>query len=106
MSRSVPSVKIEKIILTKTMQKDFFQSMPTKKPRPKPKKIVRIALGESASQALDETGLPAFAIAGCERHPDKPRRWVIYLAELSNPAAMQAIEIMKAAAENQNHTTV
>lgn len=87
------------------MQKDIFPSIPTKKkPPPKPKKIVRIALGESASQALDETGLPAFAIAGCERHPDKPRRWLIYLAELSNPAAMQAIEIMKAAAENQNKT--
>ena len=89
------------------MQKDLFPSIPTKKkPPPKPKKIVRIALGESASQALDETGLPAFAIAGCERHPDKPRRWVIYLAELSNPAAMQAIEIMKAAAENQNQAIV
>jgi hypothetical protein len=31
---------------------------------------------------------------------------VIYLAELRNPAAMQAIEIMKTAAENQNQAIV
>jgi hypothetical protein len=87
--------------------KDLFPAIPSRKqPPPKPKKIVRIALGESASQALDETGLPAFAIAGCERHPDKPRRWVIYLAELRNPAAMEAIEIMNTAAEKQNQTIV
>lgn len=89
------------------MQKDLFPSIPTKKkPPPKPKKIVRVALGESASQALDETGLPAFAVCGCERPAGQPKRWILYLAETRHPAAMQAIEIMKAAAENQNHTTV
>jgi hypothetical protein len=87
--------------------KDLFPAIPSRKPPPpKPKKIIRIMLGEATSQALDETGLPAFAVCGCERHPDKPRRWVIYLAELRNPAAMQAIEIMKTAAENQNQTPV
>ncbi|PAW59830.1 MAG: hypothetical protein B9S37_12230 [Verrucomicrobiia bacterium Tous-C3TDCM] len=89
------------------MQKDLFPSIPTKKkPPPKPNKIVRVALGESASQALDETGLPAFAVCGCERPAGQPRRWILYLAETRHPAAMQAIEIMKTAAENQNQTIV
>jgi hypothetical protein len=85
--------------------KDFFPAIPSRKqPPPKPKKIIRIILGESASQALDETGLPAFAVCGCERPAGQPKRWILYLAETRHPAAMQAIEIMKAAAENQNKT--
>ena len=89
------------------MQKDLFPSIPTKKkPPPKPKKIIRIALGESASQALDETGLPAFAVCGCERSAGQPRRWILYLAETRHPAAMQAIEIMKTTAENKNQAIV
>jgi hypothetical protein len=87
------------------METDLFPSYPSRKqPPPKPKKIIRIMLGEATSQALDETGLPAFAVCGCERPAGQPRRWILYLAETRHPAAMQAIEIMKTAAENQ--TTV
>jgi hypothetical protein len=83
--------------------KDFFPAIPSRKqPPPKPKKIIRIMLGEATSQALDETGLPAFAVCGCERPAGQPKRWILYLAETRNPAAMKAIEIMKQAANQQN----
>jgi hypothetical protein len=80
---------------------DLFPNIPTKKGSPIPKRIIRIPLGETASQALDEIGLPAFAVCGCERPPGQPRRWIIYLAETRHPAAMQAIELLKTAANNQ-----
>ena len=85
---------------TETMS-DLFPNVPTKKGSPIPKKIIRIPLGEQASAALDETGLPAFAICGCERPPGQPRRWIIYLAETRHPAAQAAIEMMRTAANNQ-----
>jgi hypothetical protein len=80
---------------------DLFPQLPTKKGSPIPKKIIRILLGEQASAALDETGLPAFAVCGCERPPGQPRRWTIYLAEIRHPAAQAAIEMMRTAAEKQ-----
>jgi len=80
---------------------DLFPNIPTKKGSPIPKKIIRIPLGQQASAALDEIGLPAFAICGCERPPGQPRRWIIYLAASRHPAAMQAIELLKTAANNQ-----
>jgi hypothetical protein len=82
---------------------DLFPAIPSKKkPPPTPRKIVRIQLGETASQALDETGLPAFAVCGCERPPGQPRRWIIFLAETRHPAAQAAIEMMRTAANNQS----
>jgi len=80
---------------------DLFPNIPTKKGSPIPKKIIRIPLGEAASQALDETGLPAFAVCGCERPPGQPRRWIIFLAETRHPAAQAAIEMMRTAANNK-----
>jgi hypothetical protein len=80
---------------------DLFPNLPSKKGSPIPKKIIRIPLGEQASAALDETGLPAFAICGCERPPGQPRRWIIYLAETRHPQAQVAIEMMRSAANNQ-----
>jgi hypothetical protein len=81
---------------------DFFPAIPSKKkPPPTPRKIVRIQLGEAASQALDETGLPAFAICGCEPPPGQPRRWIIYLAETRHPQAQVAIELLRTTAEKQ-----
>jgi len=79
----------------------FPQLSSKKKPPPTPRKIIRIMLGEAASQALDETGLPAFAVCGCERSPDKPRRWILYLAETRHPAAQAAIAMMRTTAQNQ-----
>jgi hypothetical protein len=80
---------------------DLFPQLPSKKGSPIPKKIIRIPLGEAASQALDETGLPAFAICGCERPPGQPRRWIIYLAETRHPQAQAAIELLRTTAEKQ-----
>jgi hypothetical protein len=84
---------------SKPMNSDLFPTIPSKKATPK--KIVRIMLGESASAMLDETGLPAFAVCGCERSKDQPRKWIIYLCETRHPAAHAAIELMKTEAENQ-----
>jgi hypothetical protein len=86
---------------TNETMSDLFPNIPTKKGSPIPKKIIRIPLGEQASAALDETGLPAFAICGCERPPGQPGRWIIYLAETQHPAAMQAIELLRTTAEKQ-----
>lgn len=81
---------------------DLFPQIPSRKKSPPiPRKIVRILLGETSSKLLDETGLPAFAVAGCERSPGQPTRWILYLAENRHPAAQQAIEILKTAAANQ-----
>ena len=85
------------------MESDLFPQIPSKKPRPViPRRIVRIALGATASAALDETGLPAFGIVGCERPPGQPRRWVIYLAELRHPAAMEAIQLLNTTADKES----
>lgn len=84
---------------------DLFPTIPSKKlPPPTPRKIIRIMLGETASQALDDIGLPAFAVCGCERPEGQPRRWVLYLAETRHPAAQAAIAMMRTTAQNQ--TTV
>jgi hypothetical protein len=80
---------------------DLFPNIPTKKGSPIPKKIIRILLGEQASAAIDETGLPAFALCGCERLDGQPRRWVIYLCETRHPQAQVAIELLRTTAENQ-----
>ena len=81
---------------------DLFPNIPTKKGSPIPKKIIRIPLGELASASLDEIGLPAFAICGCERTEGQPRRWIIFLAEIRHPAAQAAIELLRTAANNQS----
>lgn len=76
------------------MNPDLFPSIPTRrKSRPKPRKIVRIQLGETSSRLLDEIGIPAFGVCGCEPDPSNRRRWILYLAEL--PAAADAIEALK-----------
>ena len=84
------------------METDLFPAIPSKKkPPPTPRKIIRIMLGENASAMLDDTGLPAFAVCGCERPEGQPRRWILYLAETHHPAAQAAIAMMRATAESQ-----
>jgi uncharacterized caspase-like protein len=76
-----------------------------KPPPPKPQKIVRIRLGATASQALDDTGLPAFGVVGAERAQDGSQHWILYLAETRHPAALQAaIAIMRNASQIENQT--
>jgi hypothetical protein len=94
----------KKFIRTKTNEtmSDLFPNLPSKKGSPIPKRIFRIPLNEACSAALDETGLPAFGIIGCERIAGHPRRWLIYVCEPRHPAALlAAVEIMKTAANNQ-----
>jgi hypothetical protein len=74
-----------------------------KPPPPKPRRIVRIRLGATASQALDAVGLPAFGVVGAERAQDCPQQWILYLAEPKHPAALQAaIAIMRNASQIEN----
>jgi hypothetical protein len=76
-----------------------------KSPPPKPRRIVRIRLGATASQALDAVGLPAFAVCGCERSQDGSQQWILYLSEPRHPAALEAaIAIMRNAAQLENQT--
>lgn len=81
---------------------DFFPNIPSRRTRPTPKKIVRILLGEASSKLLDDTGLPAFGVCGCEREAGKPTRWVLYLAETRHPSAQQAIELIKSTAAKES----
>jgi hypothetical protein len=75
-----------------------------KSPPPTPRRIVRIRLGATASQALDEVGLPAFGVCGCERTADGTGAWILYLAETRHPRAQECIAIMRNAAELEKKT--
>ena len=78
----------------------------SKKSPPRPRRIVRIRLGNAASQALDAVGLPAFAVCGAERAQDGSQQWILYLCEPKHPAGLQAaIALMANAAQLENQTT-
>jgi len=80
----------------RAMTSDLFPELPTrKKAPPRPKRIVRVLLGEAASRELDAIGFPAYGVAGCERAPGTPRKWILYLAERRHPAAVEALEVIK-----------
>ena len=85
------------------MNSDFFPTIPSKKAPTAPRQIVRIALGETASRILDDTGLPAFGVIGCERQQGEPRKWILYLCEPRHESAQAAIEIMKAGIRKQSN---
>jgi hypothetical protein len=69
--------------------------------QPSVSKPSRIVLGQTASQALTESGESCFIVAGKQSHPDDPTRWILHLIPCDIATANDANRII-----NRTHKAV